>query len=92
MKTVWVTSLFGSNTHQGLVGLAIDDVDIQMQPAAAREIAQHLIEAAESSSIDQFLWEYLQGAGFEEQQVVQVLQDFRKWREHQATAKVEVGP
>ena len=76
-----VTSLYGASSRLPLVSLAIQDTVTQMSPAKAREVALMLLECAEASEVDAFLWEFTakelqdKAAGFF------MVQQYRKWRE-----------
>lgn len=84
MTTVIRTgSGYGANTKQPFVDLMIGDrKPIQLSPDEAREVAQGLIEAAESAEQDAFLIEWgaesFQG---DRRAAAALLLEFRKWRE-----------
>lgn len=83
----FVSSGFGGRTQKPFVQIVIKAADymVQMSPAEARDLAVNLLHCADAAESDGFLVSFLrQRIGAKDSQVVQVLEDFRKWREEQA--------
>lgn len=91
--TDWtVVSGFGYNTQQPFVEVIIrpHEVQTQMSPAKAREIAGMLLQAAEAAEGDAFMMNFAkERIGLDESKAAQILLDFRKWRERRAEAGEE---
>lgn len=81
MSDVLVRSLYGAKTKQPLVSLHWQDTAVQLTPAQAREMAGNLVQAAEASEQDAFLFEWSQAAvGCDEQAAARLIEAFRSWR------------
>lgn len=74
---------YGANTRQPFVDLLIGDrKPIQLSPDEAREVAQRLMEAAESAEQDAFLVEWgAESFGGDRRAAAALLLEFRKWRD-----------
>lgn len=79
---VLIESIFGAKTKKGLVRLQIGEFSITLEPHKSREIGIMLIEASEAAITDHFLSEWLKNIGVPESEIVNAIQDFRKFREH----------
>jgi hypothetical protein len=78
---VYVRSMYGYHTQQPLVTLVVGERMTQMPPAKAREIALLLLECAEAAEHDGFLVRFFRDrAGFDEAQIGQILNEYRKSR------------
>lgn len=78
---VGVRSIFGQQTRRGLVELTVGDVETQMLPAKAREIAAFLVEAATAAEGDEVLMRVLlERASMSPQRAAQVLMAMRQER------------
>jgi hypothetical protein len=90
-KQVQVNSMFGYNTGQPAVSLKIDDIETQMSPAKAREIALLLLGAAEAAIGDAFIFSFVtELIGADVSAAGGLLQEFRRWRnEHQVDEVTE---
>jgi len=87
-KTILVTSGYGGNTGQPFVEIKDDRLKAPMQlsPEEARDLALNLLEAAEASEQDAFIFEFhsgfIQGTESEKKNVgASMLIEFRKWRD-----------
>lgn len=83
-----VVSGFGHNTQRPFVEIIIrpHEVQTQMSPATARELAQNLLYAADAAESDAFLVTFMrQRIGVKDAKIIAgILMDFRKWRDEQA--------
>ena len=57
-QIIWVNSIFGMNGKTGLVGLHYQDMVVQLDLVAARELAMNILRAAEAADQDQFIYEF----------------------------------
>ena len=81
MKRIGVSSIFGYNTGQPAVSLVVEDVETQMSPAKAREVAAMLLQAAEGAIGDAFLFSFItEVVGADVNAAAGVLHQFREWR------------
>jgi hypothetical protein len=81
-KVLWHQS--GVNKHgEPFVQLLMDDAVIcQLSPEEARDHAKNIIEATEASEQDAFMLSFMQQkVGLDVGKAMQVIVDFRKWRE-----------
>ncbi len=79
-----VTSGYGHNTRQPFIEIKTDKLKepLQLDPSAARDLAANLLQAAEASESDAFLFEFVSKelhAG--DQAAGGILIAFRKWRD-----------
>lgn len=82
MSTLWVRSIYGMKARQPLVELHHQDMVIQLDVAAAREVAGNLLQAAEAAEQDAFLFQWSQAqVGCTDEAAVSLLRQFRMWRE-----------
>lgn len=78
---VWVTSIYGHHTRQGIVELSVGEHKTQILPEKAREIAHMLIDAAEAAETDEFLMDTFIGVvGLDDRSAAQMLNQFRQAR------------
>lgn len=82
-KTLWVRSQYGFNHRKPQVVITMPGGEtLQMSPAEARHHALAVLECADAAESDAFIFEYLQAkVGLTDNQMAQVLGDFRTWRE-----------
>jgi hypothetical protein len=81
-KVLWHQS--GVNKHgEPFVQLLMDDsVICQLSPEEARDHAKNVLEATEASEQDAFMLSFMQQkVGLDVGKAMQVIVDFRKWRE-----------
>lgn len=53
-----VQSIYGAETNEPYVNIKVLDVDIQVSPSKAREMALMLLESAEAAEQDAFLYQF----------------------------------
>jgi len=85
MKSIFVTSGYGRKTLAPFVQVEHEAIDepIQLSPAEARDLAQNLIQAAEASEQDAFLFEFTRDALKQDQATAaQLIGEYRAWREN----------
>jgi hypothetical protein len=83
-STVHVHSGYGAQSRKPFVGLSFGHASVQMAPNEAREIARHLLEAAEAAEGDGFLVEFVsETGGMELDEAANILFKFRDYREAQ---------
>jgi hypothetical protein len=88
-RVLWHQS--GVNKHgEPFVQLLMDDAVIcQLSPEEARDHAKNILEATEASEQDAFMLSFMQEkVGLDVGKAMQVIVDFRKWRE----ARGKKGP
>ena len=81
-RVLWHQS--GVNKHgEPFVQLLMDDAVIcQLSPEEARDHAKNILEATEASEQDAFMLSFMQQkVGLDVGKAMQVIVDFRKWRE-----------
>lgn len=93
---ILVESLVSSRTHEPVVQIRVlfdngkGQTTVQMSPEEARGIAQHIMEAAESATVDAFLNNWcrtvLQAS---ESQAAGIMKDFRDFREARVARNTE---
>ena len=80
-----VTSGYGFNTRQPFVEIKTDKLKapLQLSPEEARDLALNLLEAAEASEQDAFIFEFHSTLGGERDDKLGagVLFQFRQWRD-----------
>lgn len=89
----WARSIFGYKTRKPLVDLRYKDWALQVDTHTAREIALHILEAAEAADQDAFIFEF--GAevagdgdgGNNERAGSTLLHEFREWRDKKRQAR-----
>jgi hypothetical protein len=84
MTTILVSSGYGGNTRKPFVMMQAPEIDrpLQMSPTEARDLAANLLQAAEGTDSDAFLFEFLsKELGQPDPICAQLLLEFRKWRE-----------
>jgi hypothetical protein len=88
-RVLWHQSGVNRN-GEPFVQLLMDDEPIcQLTPEEARDHAKNILEATEASEQDAFMLEFMQKqVGLDLEWAMQVIVDFRKWRE----AKGKKGP
>ena len=84
LNVINVTSGYGGNTRQPFVELKTDKLKepMQLSPEEARDLALNLMECAEASEQDAFMFEFVSKelhAG--ESAAAGILGEFRKWRD-----------
>lgn len=86
-NTIHVESGFGANTRQPFVEIKTDKLKepMQLSPEEARDLAQNLMQAAEASEQDAFIFEFhsefIGGSEIEKMNIgASMLSEFRKWR------------
>lgn len=82
-----ISSGVGARTREGYVQVIIESADFmtQMPPETARELAANLLSAAEAAEVDAFLMAFMrERVGASDEQAVQILIEFREWRERKA--------
>jgi hypothetical protein len=83
-KTIMVESGYGGNTRQPFVEIKDEwlKAPMQLSPEEARDLALNLLEAAEASEQDAFMFEFVSKdlhAG--DQAAANIIGEFRKWRD-----------
>lgn len=93
---ILVESLVSSTTLEPVVQLRIlfDNGDgqttVQMSPEDARQIAQHILEAAEGAIVDAFLNDWCKTMlGGNEAHAAMIMKDFREFREARVARNTE---
>lgn len=84
LDVIKVTSGYGGNTRLPFVEIKTDKLKepLQLDPAAARDLAVNLLQAAEASEQDAFMFEFVSKdlkAG--DQSAAGIIHEFRKWRD-----------
>ena len=88
-KVLWHQSGVNKNGEPFIQLLIDDEVVCQLDPAEARDHAKNILEATEASEQDAFMFHFMQEkVGLDVAQAMQVIIDFRKWRE----ARGKKGP
>lgn len=89
-----VTSGYGRNTRQPFVEIKTDKLKEPMQfsPEEARDLAMNLLQAAEASENDAFIFEFhtsfVEGTDEEKNNIgASMLIQFRKWRDEHGQNK-----
>lgn len=79
---VTTSAIYGLRTRQPLVQHAINDHEpILLDPAAARAVAQGLLEAATAAEQDAFMFEFAtEKMGSSDEQAASLMALFREWR------------
>jgi hypothetical protein len=86
----YVTNMYGAQTRRPLVSVKLMDRAVQVTPTKAREMAQMLIQAAESADQDGFIATWAsEHVGAEDEAALGILADFREWREGQRVRDLE---
>lgn len=86
-ETIRVTTLYGLNSEQPLVEIAMPKGEIvQMTPEQARDHAQAVFEAAEASETDGFLVEYFRSKRASDAVIAGIVADFRLHRDARRAA------
>lgn len=87
-KTIKVTSGYGGNTRQPYVEINAEflKAPLQIAPEEARDLAMNLLEAAEASEQDAFIFEFhsdlIDDPVSEKENIgASMLIEFRKWRD-----------
>lgn len=84
-KEFWVTSGYGIKYRKPFVSIHYQDTVIQVGPDKAREIAGMLLEAAEASDQDAFLFEFAKKTiGVDDAGAAGLLNEFRLYRKEQS--------
>jgi len=82
---VWVESTVSHRDMRPLVSVKFGKYQFQVAPAAAREIGQHFLEAAQAAEMDAYLFQFFSGEqGIDFNQVGMMVAHFRHWREEKA--------
>lgn len=76
----YVTSGYGSNTHEPFVEVDVNGHITQMSPAQARAIGLNLMEAAEAAESDEFIVTFAKEIGMDERGGAKLLNAFRHLR------------
>lgn len=84
---IFVESTFGAATKKPFVKLIVDEKEVCLPLEQAKEIALWLLQAAESATMDAFLYEYTLSQG---EDPVPVMRDFRTFRECLRVREMEV--
>lgn len=87
---IFVTSGYGHNTRQPFVQMSADAMEkpIQLSPEDARDLASNLLQAAEASEQDAFIFEFHSSfVGGDERVGANMLVQFRKWRDEHGQGK-----
>lgn len=84
MNVINVESGYGGNTRQPFVEIKTDKLKepLQLSPEEARDLASNLLQAAEASENDAFMFEFISKelhAG--DNAGANILMEFRKWRD-----------
>jgi len=84
-----VTSGYGGNTRQPFVQIHTDKLKepLQLSPEEARDLALNLLEAAEASEQDAFIFEFHSQLTDDERVGANILIEFRKWRNNHGQNK-----
>lgn len=81
-RTLWHQSGVNKNGEPFIQLLIDEDVVCQLSPEEARDHAKNVLEATEASEQDAFMLDFMQQKlGLDVQRAMQVIIDFRKWRE-----------
>lgn len=80
MKIIDVGSMVSQRTKEGFVEVRFDGAHAQVSPNEAREIAQHLCEAAAAAEMDAFLVKFGNDKLGEPNCGALLLNEFRKYR------------
>lgn len=89
---LWASSIYGAKTKKGLVKITFEHRDVLISPDEARQFARSVFEAAEAAEVDAFLVTWTQGTvGVDEEHSVQILREFRKWREEHRVDETRRG-
>lgn len=87
-EQIWCTTIFGYRTRRGLVEIGFRGVTIQVEPDDARAFAGNLLAAAEAAETDEYIHTFFKKVlGAEDDQVLGVLGEFRKWRDERRRAR-----
>lgn len=90
-RKINVTSGYGYNTRQPFVQIEMDypkDHPLQLAPEEARNLAANLLQAAEASEQDAFIFEFhSQLLNGDEKIGASMLIQFRKWRDEHGQNK-----
>lgn len=84
MNVINVTSGYGGNTRRPFVEIHTDKlkVPLQLSPEEARDLAQNILQAAEASEQDAFIFEFHRDLMHGDEKVAAtMLIEFRKWRD-----------
>lgn len=77
----YIETLYGAETKQPLVKISYDNRQVCMvNPKDAVMLAINLIQAANASITDAFLFEFIATQGVDTQGAAQLMGEFRKWR------------
>lgn len=77
----FVETIYGAATKQPLVKISYDNKALCMiNPKEAVLLAINLIQAANASITDAFLFEYMQTLGVRQQEAAAMMGEFRQWR------------
>jgi hypothetical protein len=88
-RTLWHQSGVNKNGEPFVQLLIDDEVVCQLSPDEARDHAKNILEATEVSEQDAFMFWFMQTkVGLDVGRAMQVIVDFRKWRE----ARGKKGP
>lgn len=80
LNNVYIGSIYGAKTKQGLIEIKIDDFHQQWTILDAKKIAYMILEACEAASTDEVLIEFFKKMGFPQEQLGQMLFLLREHR------------
>jgi hypothetical protein len=81
-RVLWHQSGVNKHGEPFIQLLMDDDVICQLSPEEARDHAKNILEATEASEQDAFMLEFMQQrVGLDVQRAMQIIVNFRKWRE-----------
>jgi hypothetical protein len=87
--TVDISTLFEAEMQQPMVQLELPRRAVRLSPEDAITVGLRMLEAAKAASVDAFLIDWMRNSAFEEEQVLQLLDQFRLWREARIARAVE---